>query len=74
MTRIKKVDRNLLKDWTMKVNAFLTEIKSDKITETNRLIRACVIFVGKKVGFKPYQQKGNVVKEPWRERRVKQSI
>ena len=32
----------------MKVNAFLTEIKSDYIIETNKLIRACFIFVGKK--------------------------
>ena len=58
----------------MKVNAFLTEIKSDKITETNRLIRACVIFVGKKVGLKPNQRRGNVVKETWWKRRIKQSI
>ena len=58
----------------MKVNTFLTEIKSDNITETNRLIRACVIFVGKKVGLKPYQKGGNAVKEPWWKRRVKQSI
>ena len=33
----KKVDRNLLKDWTMEVNAILKEIKSDNITETNKL-------------------------------------
>ena len=58
----------------MKVNAFLTEIKSGNITETNRLIRACVTFVGKKVGLKPYQKRGNAVKEPWWKRRVKQSI
>ena len=31
----KKVDRNLLKDWTMKVNVILEEIKPDHITETN---------------------------------------
>ena len=27
--------------------------KSGSITETNRLIRACAIFVGRKVGLKP---------------------
>ena len=42
-------------DWTMKKNAILKEIKSDSITETNRLIRACAIFVGRKVGLKPDQ-------------------
>ena len=49
----------------MKVNAFLTEIKSDYIIETNRLIRACFIFVGKEVGLKPNQRRGNAVKVPW---------
>ena len=62
---LKKVDRNLLKDWTMKVNAILKRIKSENITETNKLIGACTIFVGRKVGLKPNQKKGNVVKEPW---------
>ena len=49
----RKVDRDLIKDWTMKVNANMKEVKSDNITETNRLIKACVIFVGRKVGLKP---------------------
>ena len=49
----------------MKVNAFLTEIKSDYIIETNKLIGACFIFVGKKVGLKPNQRRGNAVKVPW---------
>ena len=31
----KKVDRNLLKDWTMEVNTILKEIKSDNINKTN---------------------------------------
>ena len=74
LNRVKKVNRNLLKDWTMKVNAFLKEIMSDNILETNRLIRACVIFVGKKVGLKPNQRRGNAVKEPWWKRRIKQSV
>ena len=48
----------------MKVNAVLREIKSDNIIKTNRLIKACVIFVGRKVGIKPKQRIGNAVKEP----------
>ena len=61
----KKVDRNLLKDWTMKINAILKGIKSENIAKTNRLIRACAIFVGRKVDLKPKQRRGNPVKEPW---------
>ena len=34
MNGFKKVDKNLLKVWTMKANAILKEIKSDNITET----------------------------------------
>ena len=64
-----KVARNLLKDWTMKVNAILKEIKSDNITETNRLIKASVIFVGRNVGLKPNQRRGNAVKKTLVEKR-----
>ena len=49
----------------MKVNVILKEIKSDNIAETNRSIKSCVIVVGRKVGFKPNQRRGNAVKEPW---------
>ena len=34
----KKVDRNLLNDWTMKVNAVLKEIKPDNIIGADILI------------------------------------
>ena len=70
----KKVDKNLLKDWTMKINAILKGTKSENITETNRLIRASAIYVGRKVGLKPKQRRGNPVKEPWWKRRIQQSI
>ena len=68
----KKVDRNSLEDWTIKENDILKEIKSDN-TETNRLIRACAIFVGRKVDLKSNQRRGNAVKELWLKRRIQQS-
>ena len=58
----------------MKANAFLMETKSDNIMETYRLIKACVIFMGEKVGLKPNQRRGNAMKEPWWKRRIKQSV
>ena len=48
----------------MKANAIQKEIESENITETNRLIKAYAMFVGKKVGLKPNQRRGNSVKEP----------
>ena len=74
VSEFKKVDRNLLKDWTMKVNAIMKEIKSGSFTETNRLVKACVIFVGRKVDLKPNQRRVNVVKKLWWKRRIQQSI
>ena len=74
VSEFKKVDRNLLKDWTMKVNAIMKEIKSGNFTETNRLVKACVIFVGRKVDLKPNQRRVNVVKKLWWKRRIQQSI
>ena len=53
----KKVDRNLFKDWAMKVNVILKKIKSDNITETNRLIKACVIFVEREVDLNQTKEK-----------------
>ena len=47
----KKVDR-----LDNEKNAILKEIKSDNIKVTNRLIRVCAIFVGRKVGLKPDQE------------------
>ena len=74
VSEFKKVDRNLLKDWTMKVNTIMKEIKSGNFTETNRLVKACVIFVGRKVDLKPNQRRVNVVKKLWWKRRIQQSI
>ena len=48
----------------MKANAILKEIESENITEIIRLIKACAMSVGKKVGLKPNQRRGNSVKEP----------
>ena len=70
-----KVDKSFLKDGTVKENAILMkEIKSGNITETKRLIKACVIFVGRKVDLKPNQRRGNAVKKLWCKRKIQQSI
>ena len=72
----KKVDFTL--EFTQRldneINAIQKGIKSENITESNRLIRACAIFVGIKVGIKPNQKRGNVLKKPWWKRRMQQSV
>ena len=74
INRFNNVNRNLLKDWTMKVNAILQRIKSETNAENNRLITACAIFVERKMGLKPNQRRENAVKEPWWKSRIQQSI
>ena len=70
----KNVDRNLVKVWAMKVNRVLKEIKSVNMTDTNRLIRACVIFLGRKLGLKSKQRRGNALKGTWWRTRIQQLI
>ena len=70
----KNVDRNLLKFWAMNLNLVLKEIKSVNMTETNRLIRACVIFLGRKLGLKSNQRRGNALKGTWWRTRIQQLI
>ena len=70
----KKVGTNFVEGWTMYVNAILKEIKSENIAESNKLIKACAIFVGRKVGLKPNQKRENALTEPWLKRRIHQSI
>ena len=68
----KKVNRNSLKDWAMEVNA--KNLNLDNITNTNRLIEACVILMGTRVGVKPNQRRGNSVNEAWWKSGIQYSI
>ena len=57
----------------------ITEIAEHNLDEevngpTNRFIKAYIIFVGRKVGLKPNQRRGNAVKELWWKRRIQQSM
>ena len=58
----------------MRINVILKGNKSENITETGRLIRACAIFMGRKVSLKPKQRRGNPVKELSWKRRIQPSI
>ena len=43
----KRVERKILKQWVQKINKILPKIKTDNLTSTNNLIKACTILVGK---------------------------
>ena len=59
----KKVDERNLRDGTKKVNAVIRHIKTDDVTQTNKLAMAAALWVTKEVGVK----KGKIGehKEPW---------
>ena len=47
----KKIDRSVLKEKVNKVNRVLTNIRTEDLSGTNNLIKACSIYVGEAVGF-----------------------
>ena len=70
----KKVDRNVLNEWTKKVNETLKEIRTENITDTNKLINAVSVYIARKVGLKTGPTTASNNKEPWWKRRIKNSI
>ena len=48
----KGVDRKVLAEWTKKVNRILSEIQTNNITDTNKLINATAIYIPRQVELK----------------------
>ena len=70
----KRVDRNVLTEWTKKVNRVVSEIQTSNVTDTNKLINATAIYIAKQVGIKMSGHEGKGSKEPRWKRRIKDSI
>ena len=47
-----KIDRSVLAQWSRKINCILKHIRTENITDTNILIKAVTVYVGKKIGLK----------------------
>ena len=47
-----KIDRRVLAEWSRKINCILKHIRTENITDTNILIKAAIVYVGKKIGLK----------------------
>ncbi len=71
---IKKVNRNVLSEWINKVNKIVGKVRTDNLTDTNKLIGAVAIYISKKVGLKTGNGRRNINKEPWWKRRLKGTI
>ena len=71
---LKQVNRNILSEWVGKVNKIIGKIRTENLTETNRLIGAVALYVSHKVGLKTGKQKRDIRKEPWWKRRIHGTI
>ena len=70
----KIVDRNLLAEWPKKVNRVVSDIQTTNTTDTNKLINATAIYVGRQIGLKVGGCEGKGNKEPRWKRRINHSI
>ena len=68
-----KTDRCVHTEWSRKINNILKHIRIEKITDTNILIKAVIVYVAKKIGLKAYEGKNKKEKETWWKRRIKKT-
>ena len=69
----KKTDRCVRTEWSRKINHILKHIRIEKITDTNILIKAVIVYAGKKIGLKAHGSKNKKEKEPRWKRRIKKN-
>ena len=69
----KRVDRNVLAEWTKKVNRVVSDIQTINITDTTKLINATAIYIGRQIGLTVGGCEGKGSKEPRWKRRIKDS-
>ena len=70
----KRVDRKVLAEWTKEVNRVVSDIQITNITDTNKLINATAIYIGRQIGLKVGGCEGKGSKESRWNRRIKDSI
>ena len=57
-----KIDRCALGEWSRKINCILKHIRTENITDTNILIKAVIVYVGKRLALKLVEVK---IKRNW---------
>ena len=60
-----KIDRCVLAEWSRKINRILKHIRTENITDRNILIKAVIVYVGKKIGLKTCRSKNKKKLESW---------
>ena len=70
---LKTVDRRALNELVNEIDNVLADIRTDNITDTNKLIHATAVYVAREFGFGE-RNKAYRMKEPWWKRRIIESI
>ena len=60
-----KIDRCELAKWSRKINCTLKHIRTENVTDTDILIKAVIIYEGKKIDLKACGSKNKKELEPW---------
>ena len=68
----KKVDMNTLNGTTARVKRVIELIETNKVTQTNNLIKAADVWVADQLGLKKYE--GGKKKDPWWKRHIEEDI
>ena len=63
-----------MSEWIVKVNMIIGKIRTENLTDTNKLIVAATVYISKKVVLKTGKARRNAKKEPWWKRRIKGKI
>ena len=70
----KKIERSVLREKVSKVNRVLNKIRTENLSGTNTLIKACSVYIAGAAGLKPVQVRHGNSKEPWWKRRIESSM
>ena len=80
LRKFNKIDRCVLVNWLRKRNYILKHIKTKNIADTNILIKAVIVYIGKKISLEACGSKNKNLKkkkkkmEPWWKKRIKEFI
>ena len=69
-----KVNRCVLAAWSMKINRILKQMRTENNTDTSIMIKAAVVFVGKKIDLNACGSKNKKELETWWKRGIEQAI
>ena len=69
-----KIDRCVLAEWSRNINCIFKHIRTENVTDTNILIKAVKVYVGKKIDIKVCGSKNKKESELRWKRRIKKSI